>query len=97
MGSPEVPMPQTPVPAPPPEPQQSAWDAIAEEAWPGGPSSSKPPPLRSRRQPFAGGRGDVRDPGDEDPATISQPIYVWNPGASTENLPAVPPGENHNQ
>ena len=89
-------MPQTPVPAPPPEPPPASWDAIAEEAWPGGPSASRPSPLRSRRQPFGGGGGG-RDPGDEDPATISQPIYVWNPGASTENLPAVPPGENNDQ
>jgi hypothetical protein len=90
-------MPQTPVPGPP-EPQVSTWDAIAQEAWPGGPSASKPPPPRSRRPAFGnGGRGDRHDPEGEDPATVSQPIYVWNPGASTENLPAVPPGENHNQ
>ena len=90
-------MPQTPVPPPPPEPQQAAWDAIAEEAWPGGPNASKPSPMRSRRQAFGSGRGGAHDPGDEDPATISQPIYVWNPGASTENLPAVPPGEDNSQ
>ena len=29
--------------------------------------------------------------------TGSHPIYVWNPGAATENLPAIKPGENNKQ
>jgi hypothetical protein len=106
MGSPQAPevpqMPQTP--AKPPEPQASPWDTLAEEAWPGGPGASRPSalPSRPRRQAFGSGTlGGAREPGDddrgEDPATTSQPIYVWNPGASTENLPAVPPSENHHE
>ncbi|MGN6174264.1 MAG: hypothetical protein ACTHPS_15175, partial [Streptosporangiaceae bacterium] len=88
--------------APPPEPPEtepSAWDAIAEEAWPGGPSGSRPPAPPARGQAFGNGIvGQPRDPGseqrDEGPSTGSQPIYVWDPGASTESFPPVPPGEN---
>jgi len=87
------------VPAPgPPEAQVSPWDALAEEAWPGGPNA----PRRSapRRQgPASGAPGQAGDSGDgasgEDPAAGSRPIYVWNPGASTETIQAIPPGENH--
>jgi len=94
---------QPPAPAPafpasgPPEAERSPWDAIAEEAWPGGPSSSKRPAQRGRG-PANGAPGQARDPQDgqpgEDPAAGSRPIYVWNPGASTETIQAIPPGEN---
>jgi hypothetical protein len=95
--------------APPPEPpetESSPWDAIAEEAWPGGPGSprpggpgaSRPPASPSRGQAFGSGIVGQRDPGserrDEGPSTGPQPIYVWDPGASTESFPPVPPGEN---
>jgi hypothetical protein len=96
--------------APPPEPPEtepSPWDAIAEEAWPGGPGSprrggpgtSRPPASSSRGQAFGDGIvGQTHDLGserrDEGPSTGSQPIYVWDPGASTESFPPVPPGEN---
>jgi hypothetical protein len=91
----EVPMPETPAsrrPKPASEPELSSWDAIAEEAWPGGPKASKPPAQSPREQgPRARGRGR----GGKD--TGSHPIYVWNPGAATENLPAIKPGENNKQ
>jgi len=96
--------------APPPEPPEtepSPWDAIAEEAWPdgpgsprpGGPGASGPPASPARGQAFGNGIvGQPRDPGseqrDEGQSTGSQPIYVWDPGASTESFPPVPPGEN---
>ena len=41
------------------------------------------------------GRARGRVPGGKD--TGSHPIYVWNPGAATENLPAIKPGENNRQ
>ena len=96
--------------APPPEPpdtEPSPWDAIAEEAWPGGPGSpqpggpgaSRPPASPARGQAFGNGIvGQPRDPEserrDEEPSTGSQPIYVWDPGAPTESFPPVPPGKN---
>ena len=89
----EVPMPETPVsrrPKPASEPELSSWDAIAEEAWPGGPKAPKPP---AQAPPEQGRRGRGR--GGKD--TGSHPIYVWNPGAATENLPAIKPGENNKQ
>jgi hypothetical protein len=92
----QPPAPARPAPASgPPEAQLSSWDAIAEEAWPGGPNASqRPAPPRGHGPP-----GQERDPGDarpgEDPAAGSRPIYVWNPGASTETIQAIPPGENH--
>ena len=92
---------QAPPPGPPPPLQpgreQSSWDAIAEEAWPGGPTTSRPP--SPRRPPGSGARGRRGAAGsgqnDDDPATTSQPIYVWNPHVTTVNLPAVESGENH--
>jgi len=97
-------MPETPGSrrsAPAPEPDVSPWDAIAEEAWPGGPGSPPPPGQPSREQgPGKSGRGQGRGSrgGGRDPdSTTSQPIYVWNPGAATENLPAIKPGENNNK
>jgi hypothetical protein len=93
----EVPMPETPAsrrPKPASEPELSSWDAIAEEAWPGGPKAPKPPAQAPREQgPGRSARG--RDRGGKD--TGSHPIYVWNPGAATENLPAIKPGENNKQ
>jgi hypothetical protein len=98
----EVPMPETPAsrrPEPAPEPERSSWDAIAEEAWPGGPNVSKPPAQSPREQgPGHGGRGQGRGSrGGRGKDTGSHPIYVWNPGAATENLPAIQPGENNKQ
>lgn len=91
--------PAAPTPESGPAAETSAWDAIAEEAWPGGPSASRqqtPPPGPG---PADGAPGQARDPGGdrpgEDPDAGSRPIYVWNPGASTENFQAIPPGENH--
>jgi len=93
-------MPETPAsrrPEPAPEPELSPWDAIAEEAWPGGPSASKPPAQPPREQ-GPGGRGARGSRGGgRDQDTGAQPIYVWNPGAATENFPAIKPGENHKQ
>jgi hypothetical protein len=93
----EVPMPETPAsrrPKPASEPELSSWDAIAEEAWPGGPKTSKPPAQSPREQP-PGRPTRGRGRGGKD--TGSHPIYVWNPGAATENLPAIKPGENNKQ
>jgi Subtilase family len=92
----EVPMPETPAsrrPKPASEPELSSWDAIAEEAWPGGPKASKPPAQSPREQ----GPGRARGRGRGGKDTGSHPIYVWNPGAATENLPAIKPGENNKQ
>ena len=99
-GQPSAPAAPTPAfPASePPEAELSPWDAIAEEAWPGGPSASGRP---AQRGPGPANRapGQARDSGGgrpgEDPAAGSRPIYVWNPGASTETIQAIPPGENH--
>jgi Subtilase family len=94
----EVPMPETPASR---RPEQSPWDAMAEEVWPGGPSSSTSPGQPSREQgPGRSGRGQGRGSrggGRDKDSTTSQPIYVWNPGAATENLPAIKPGENNKQ
>lgn len=87
-------------PAPqPPVPDLSPWDAIAQEAWPGGPSASKPPAASPPEGAGSNGsrgrkRGSGGDaPEEQDPADLSRPIYTWNPGASTESFPAFPPGE----
>jgi hypothetical protein len=93
----EVPMPETPAsrrPKPTSEPELSSWDAIADEAWPGGPKGPKPPAQSSREQ-SSGHSGRGRSGRNKD--TGSHPIYVWNPGAATENLPAIKPGENNKQ
>ena len=91
--------PAAPTPAPEPPEGQSPWDAIAEEAWPGGPSAPRRPAPPGSRGPASGAAGPARDPGDgppgEDPAPDARPIYVWNPGASTETIQAIPPSENH--
>jgi len=92
--------PAAPAPASePPEPQPSPWDAIAEEAWPGGPSAPRRSAPPGGRDPANGIPGQASDSGDdqpdEDPAAGSRPIYVWNPSASTETIQAIPPGENH--
>ena len=97
----EVPMPETPAsgrPEPAPEPGLSPWDAIAEEAWPGGPNSPKPPAQSAREQGSGRGQGrGSRSGRGKDKDTGAHPIYVWNPGAATENLPAIQPGENNKQ
>ena len=94
-------MPETPAsgrPEPAPEPGQSRWDAIAEEAWPGGPNSSRPSAQSAREQGSGHGRGQGRGSrSGRGKDTGAQPIYVWNPGAATENLPAIKPGENNKQ
>jgi hypothetical protein len=93
-------MPETPGPQRP-GPEVSPWDAIAEEAWPGGPRSSRPSGRPSHEQgPGKSGRGQgrgSRGSGPDQDSATSQPIYVWNPGAATENLPAIKPGENDKQ
>ncbi len=99
-GQPSAPTAPTPAfPAgEPPEAELSPWDAIAEEAWPGGPSASGQPAQRGP-DPANHAPGQASDSGGgrpgEDPADGSRPIYVWNPSASTETIQAVPPGENH--
>jgi hypothetical protein len=99
----EVPMPETSAsgrPEPAPEPGLAPWDAIAEEEWPGGPNSSRPPAQSAREQGSGQGRGQGRGSRSgrgKDKDTGAQPIYVWNPGAATENLPAIQPGENNKQ
>jgi len=96
-------MPETPAsgrPEPAPEPGLSPWDAIAEEEWPGGPNSSRPPAQPAREQGSGQGRGQGRGSRSgrgKDKDTGAHPIYVWNPGAATENLPAIQPGENNKQ
>jgi hypothetical protein len=77
-----------------PEPGPSPWDEIAEEAWPGGPNAPKPSGQSSREQGSGHGRGSRGGRGRD---TGGHPIYVWNPGAATENLPAIQPGENNKQ
>jgi len=89
-------MPETPAsgrPEPAPEPGLSPWDAIAEEAWPGGPNVSKPPAQSAREQGSGRGQGRGSRSG-RGKDTGAHPIYVWNPGAATENLPAIQPGDN---
>ena len=99
-GQPSAPTAPTPAfPAgEPPEAELSPWDAIAEEAWPGGPSASGSRPSAGRIPPTRPGPGERPGGGGRrSMATGSQPIYVWNPGASTETIQAVKPGENHKQ
>jgi len=97
--APAEPTPETPAPGQP-EAGLSPWDAIAEEAWPGGPTSSRPQAPQPRGQTGRNGtqgraRGSGDDRQDDDPAASTRPIYVWNPGASTETIQAVPDGDNH--
>src|SRR5262249_9761405 len=74
----EVPMPETPAgsPEPAPEPGLSPWDAMAEEAWPGGPNVPKPSAPSPREEGSGHGRGSRGGRGKD---TGSHPIYVWNP------------------
>ena len=94
-------MPESPAsgrPGPAPGPGLSPWDAIAEEAWPGGPDVAKPPAQSAREQGSGRGQGRGSRAGrGKDKDTGAHPIYVWNPGAATENLPAIQPGENNKQ
>jgi subtilisin family serine protease len=71
----EMPLPAPPLSGP------SLWDLAAEEAWPGGPASSRPAGPSNGR------------PGQDQPGADSgsQPIYVWNPDTATESFPVVPP------
>ena len=76
------------------------WPSPESRAWPGGPGVPRRPAPARGQDPTVGAPGQARDPGDdrpgEEPAAGSRPIYVWNPGASTENFQAIPPpGENH--
>jgi Subtilase family len=81
---------ELPLPAPP-SAELSAWDLAAEEAWPGGPSASRP-----ARGPSNGwaDRPSPDQPGSAGADGGSQPIYVWNPGVSTGSFPVVPPEED---
>ncbi|HEY6279231.1 MAG TPA: S8 family serine peptidase [Streptosporangiaceae bacterium] len=85
---------EMPLPAPP-EPDQSPWDAAAQEAWPGGPAASRPvtpvggPPDLAHE--WADGPGQL-EPGGASEADGGS-LYVWNPGESTESFPIIPPGE----
>jgi subtilase family protein len=100
-GRPILPVPQPPAPPPPPEPPVpdiSPWDAVAEEAWPGGPGAARShAPLPTSGASATNG-SHAQNSGNrqegEDPDS-SRPIYVWNPGAATESFPAVPPGEQN--
>jgi subtilisin family serine protease len=87
-GQPPEPV-EMPLPAPP-RAEPSAWDLVAEEAWPGGPAAS-----RSTGGASNGWAGPDQPNGTEadgtDADSGSQPIYVWNPGAATESSPAMPP------
>jgi serine protease len=93
------PWPDAPAPAsaaPPEAGAGSIWDAAAR--------TPRGPDARDSRGHHAGGhdagghdagngadpRSDAgsSEPGSEDPGT--GPIYVWNPGASTETFPSVP-------
>jgi hypothetical protein len=81
------------VPAPEPAvPELSPWDAVAQEAWPGGPSPLRPPSSGAGTNGSRGRAGDSEIGPDSDD-TAERPIYVWNPGATTESFPAMPPGD----
>ena len=92
-------MPEAPAsgrPEPAPGPELSSWDAIAEEAWPGGPNAPRPSADSGREQ--GSGNGQGRGPrGGRGKDTGAQPIYVWNPGDANENPPAIKPGEGNKQ
>jgi len=71
-------------------PGSRPWDALAEEAWPGGPATAGPhPPAAAPAQPgsrAASRRGGMVPPsgsaaGDSRPR-LEQPIYVWDPGTT---------------
>ena len=81
-------------PEPAPELGLSPWEAMAQEAWPGGPNAPKPSAQSAREEGSGHGRGSRGGRGKD---TGGHPIYVWNPGAATENLPAVQPGEHNEQ
>lgn len=97
---PAVPAPTgLPIPIPaapePPAPDISRWDAIAEEAWPGGPGAAArlhAPGPQPRGPATNGVRGAARESGsgqDEDGGP-ARPIYVWNPSAQAGNVPPAP-------
>ena len=68
---PPSPPPALGVPLPAPTPEPSPWDAIAEEAWPGGPSSSRllgpPPPEPPSGHGPQDGQDSGSDPHGNDP------------------------------
>jgi Subtilase family len=77
-------------PAPEPAvPELSPWDAVAQEAWPGGPRPLRPPASGTGTNGSGGRAGDSGGGHDGDDQA-ERPIYVWNPGASTESFPAMP-------
>jgi hypothetical protein len=39
------------------------------------------------------GRAGDSEGGPDSDGTAERPIYVWNPGATTESFPAMPPGD----
>jgi serine protease len=113
---PDTELPWTQAPAPPPvgtslpqrqpvRPEMPAWEAIAEEAWPGGPQVANPhPPARSALDPEperagspAGPAGPARmvphPPAGQDDGRpeAAQPIYAWNPDSAAERRPAAEP------
>ena len=63
-----------------------SWEAIAEDAWPGGPRTAAPhPPAPAPASPHARppeGGGMVPSPPGSRRPQARQPIYVWNPGGS---------------
>jgi hypothetical protein len=81
------------VPAPEPAaPELSPWDVVAQEAWPGGPSPLRPPAPGAGTNGSRGRAGDSEGGPDSDD-TVERPIYVWNPGATTESFPVMRPGD----
>ena len=65
---------------PPARPELPTWDAIAEEAWPGGPRAARPhPPVTSQPE---GGRQQA------DRSSFAS----WNPTATSEPSPVPQPG-----
>jgi Subtilase family len=99
-------LPQTSLPQrQPARPEMPAWEAIAEEAWPGGPQVAKPhPPARSAPDPGPGRGGSPAGPagparmvphhpaaqGDDRPEA-AQPIYAWNLESAAEPRSAAQP------
>ena len=114
---PDTELPWTQAPAPPPQggtslpqrqpvrPEMPAWEAIAEEAWPGGPQVAKAyPPARSAPDPAPGRAASPAGPAgparivppppagqDDGRPEAAQPIYAWNPDTAAEPRPAAQP------
>ncbi len=82
----------------PTRPEMPTWEAIAEEAWPGGPRGAKPhPPTDSPTGLASDLSGPARpaprpaDPQDGGEQQAAQPIYPWNPGSTAEPPSAASP------